>query len=185
MTGGLVLAAGGSTRFGSPKQLAELDGRPLLQHADEALDEVEAVDDVVVVLGAHAPAVAAAVDPAPGRFVVCDDWHRGQAASVRCGLSALSACSSVVVVLGDELGVTAALIADVLAAARGGSARATYEGRPGHPVVLGPDALARAGELSGDTGFRDLLGGAHTFEAGHLADPHDIDTPHDLEQITP
>ena len=185
MTGGLVLAAGGSSRFGSPKQLAEVDGRPLLQHAVEAVAAVEAVDDVVVVLGAEHESVASKVAFGRARAVVCPDWHRGQAASVRCGLSVLSGCDQVVVVLGDELGVTAALIADVLAAARGGSARATYAGRPGHPVVLGRDALARAGELSGDTGFRDLLGDARTFEAGHLADPHDIDTPQDLEQITP
>ena len=184
MTGGLVLAAGGSSRFGSPKQLADVRGRPLLAHAVEAVAGA-GLDDVVIVLGAHASAVAAAVDPAPGRFVVYDDWQRGQAASVRCGLSALSGCEQIVVILGDELGVTASLIAEVLSAARGGSARATYDGRPGHPVVLGPDALARAGELDGDRGFRDLLGDAPTFEAGHLADPHDIDTPQDLEKITP
>ena len=62
MTGGLVLAAGGSSRFGSPKQLAEVDGRPLLQHAVEAVAAVEAVDDVVVVLGADAESVASKVD---------------------------------------------------------------------------------------------------------------------------
>jgi CTP:molybdopterin cytidylyltransferase MocA len=185
MTGGLVLAAGGSSRFGSPKQLAEVRGRPLLAHAVEAMVAVTGVDDVVVVLGAEHELVASKVAFGRARAVVCRDWHRGQAASVRCGLSALSACSSVVVVLGDELGVTASLIADVLAAAGGGSARATYDGRPGHPVVLGPDALARAGELSGDRGFRDLLGDAATFEAGHLAEPRDIDTPQDLERMTP
>jgi CTP:molybdopterin cytidylyltransferase MocA len=72
-----------------------------------------------------------------------------------------------------------------LQAAGEGSARATYDGRPGHPVVLGPDALARTAELSGDHGFRDLLSDATPFEAGHLADPTDIDTPQDLEKITP
>jgi CTP:molybdopterin cytidylyltransferase MocA len=185
MTGGLVLAAGGSSRFGSPKQLAEVRGRPLLAHAVDAICAVEAIDDVVVVLGAEADAIAAAVDLRRARAVTCPDWQRGQAASVRCGLAALSGCDQVVVVLGDELGVTASLIADVVSAAAGGSARATYDGRPGHPVVLGPDALSRAGELAGDRGFRDLLGDARSFEAGHLADPHDIDTPQDLERMTP
>jgi CTP:molybdopterin cytidylyltransferase MocA len=185
MTGGLVLAAGGSSRFGSPKQLAAVRGRPLLAHAVDAICAVAAVDDVVVVLGAEHESVAAKVAFGRARAVVCPDWQRGQAASVRCGLSALSGCDQVVVVLGDELGVTASIIADVLSAAGGGSARATYAGRPGHPVVLGPDALARAGELAGDRGFRDLLGDARSFEAGHLADPHDIDTPQDLEKMSP
>jgi CTP:molybdopterin cytidylyltransferase MocA len=178
----MVLAAGGSTRFGSPKQLAELEGKPLLQHAVDAI-AAAAVDDLVVVLGAEAPAVTAAVDPLPGRFVLCDDWERGQAASVRCGLSALSACDRVVVTLGDEPGVHASLIDAVLSAAGDGSARAVYDGRPGHPVVLGPDLIARAGELAGDRGFRDLLHDMPTFEAGHLADPRDIDTPQDLEEM--
>ena len=185
MTGGLVLAAGGSTRFGSPKQLARLAGKPLLQHAIDAMTAVAEVDDVVVVLGAHAESVASEVALGRARAVVCPDWHRGQAASVRSGLSALSGCDRVAVTLADEPGVPASLIAEVLAAAGDGSARATFGGRPGHPVVLGPDVLARAGELSGDQGFRDLLGDARSFEAGHLADPHDIDTPQDLEKMTP
>jgi CTP:molybdopterin cytidylyltransferase MocA len=183
--GGLVLAAGGSSRFGSPKQLAELDGRPLLQHAVDAMVRAP-VDAVIVVLGAEHESVASNIALGRARACVCPEWHRGQAASVRCGLSALPACDQVVVTLGDELGVDASLIAAVLSAAQaGGSARATYDGRPGHPVVLGPEMLARAGEIEGDQGFRDLLGDAPTFEAGHLAAPHDIDTPQDLEKITP
>ena len=54
MIAGLVLAAGGARRFGSPKQLAELDGVPLLQHAIEAMLAVPSLDRVVVVLGAVA-----------------------------------------------------------------------------------------------------------------------------------
>ena len=67
--------------------------------------------------------------------------------------------------------------------APGGSARAVYDGRPGHPVVLGPELLARAGELRGDTGFRDLLSGVSTVECGRLANWRDIDTREDLEEV--
>jgi CTP:molybdopterin cytidylyltransferase MocA len=67
--------------------------------------------------------------------------------------------------------------------ARPGSARAVYHGVPGHPVVLGPELLRRAGELRGDTGFRDLLAGVPVVECGHLADPMDIDTRDDLEVV--
>jgi molybdenum cofactor cytidylyltransferase len=58
---GVVLAAGGASRFGSAKQLAELDGMPLLQHAIDAVLAVPAVDPVVVVLGASADRVREAV----------------------------------------------------------------------------------------------------------------------------
>ena len=61
MVAGLILAAGGGTRFGAePKQLAELRGRPLLEWAIRAQCDVPALERVVVVLGAHADAGAGA-----------------------------------------------------------------------------------------------------------------------------
>ena len=74
MIGGVVLAAGGASRFGSPKQLAELDGVPLLQHAVDAMLSVPAIDPVVVVLGAEAAGVRDAVDFGDARPVECADW---------------------------------------------------------------------------------------------------------------
>jgi molybdenum cofactor cytidylyltransferase len=50
--GGLILAAGKGTRFGGPKQLAELDGRPMLEHSIQAMT-ASPVGRVVVVLGAE------------------------------------------------------------------------------------------------------------------------------------
>ena len=73
MIAGLVLAAGGARRFGSPKQLAELDGVPLLQHAIDAMLAVPSLDRVVVVLGAVAEEIAAAVKFASAEPVVCRD----------------------------------------------------------------------------------------------------------------
>jgi CTP:molybdopterin cytidylyltransferase MocA len=52
-------------------------------------------------------------------------------------------------------------------------------------VLLGRELLARVGELRGDVGFRDLLGGADTreVEVGELADPVDIDTQEELARL--
>jgi len=63
--------------------------------------------------------------------------------------------------------------------------RATYAGAPGHPVALARSILPAALELGGDVGARDLLAGAavRTFEAAHLCDPADVDTPADLEAL--
>lgn len=178
--GGLILAAGEGRRFGATKQLAELRGRPLLEYALQAMT---GVTPRVVVLGHAADEIAAAVDLHGAVPVVCDDWASGQAASLRCGLAALADCDAVVVVLGDMPGVTAEAI-DAVVAAGGDEAavRATYEGNPGHPVLLRRPLLDRAGELRGDAGFRDLLEHAtvREVEIGGLADPADIDTREEL-----
>ena len=181
--GGLILAAGEGRRFGATKQLARLRGRPLLEYALEAMT---GVTPRVVVLGHAADEIVAGVDLHGAVPVVCGDWAAGQSASLRCGLDALSDCAAVLVVLGDMPGVTAEAVQAVLAAAGAGDAvRATYDGTPAHPVLLGPSLLRRAGELQGDSGFRDLLQGAsvHEVEIGGLADPTDIDSPDALAGV--
>jgi molybdenum cofactor cytidylyltransferase len=187
---GVVLAAGGASRFGSTKQLAELDGMPLLQHAVDAILAVPAIDPVVVVLGAEAQRVRGAIDFGDARPVVCDDWQEGMAASLRCGAEAVGDCDWMIVTLGDQPRVTPQVIAAVMdradAAPPGIAAvRATYDGVPGHPVALSRDILPRVRQLRGDIGARELLGHAavRTFEAARLCDPVDVDTPEELEGL--
>jgi len=190
LIGGVVLAAGGASRFGSPKQLAELDGRPLLQHAVDAMLAVPAIDEVVVVLGAEAGRVGQAVDFGAARTVVAEDWAEGMAASLRRGVEAVGDHEWVVITLGDQPRVTPQVIAATIERARAAppgtpALRATYDGAPGHPVALGRAMLPRLATLSGDAGARDLLHGADvmTFEAGRLCDPADVDTPEELEAL--
>jgi len=190
LIGGVVLAAGGASRFGSPKQLAELDGVPLLQHAVDAMLAVPAIDPVVVVLGAEAAGVRDAVDFGDARPVECADWQEGMAASLRCGVQAVGDCDWVLVTLGDQPRVTAQVIAAVMDHAESAppgtaAVRATYDGVGGHPVALGRAILPGVAQLRGDVGARELLGHAtvRTFEAAHLCDPGDVDTPQDLEAL--
>ncbi len=182
--GGLILAAGEGRRFGGTKQIAELRGRPLLTYAVEAMLAVPALTRVVVVLGHDAAAIRARVDFNGIETVVCDGWHEGQAASLRCGIAALGDVTAAVVTLGDQPFITAQVIAGVLDfdAERDDAVRATYAGKPGHPVLLTRRLLDRADELHGDVGFRLLLEGHHVrqFEAAHLCDPTDIDTREEL-----
>lgn len=168
----LILAAGAGRRFGGPKQLAELDGRPLLAH----VLELAAPWDPLVVLGAHAEEILAKVEIA--RSFICTEWEEGQAASLRAGVAALHEEDRILVLLGDQPWITRAAIDAVVGA--GGCARATYDGAPGHPVVLDRAVMARVSGLRGDEGARSLLADCTEVEVGHLADPTDVDTPADL-----
>jgi molybdenum cofactor cytidylyltransferase len=184
-TGAIVLAAGAGRRFGGLKQLAEVGGLPLLAHAVRHVLAVPALHPVVVVLGHEAERVRAGVpELAKALVVVAPDWAAGQSASLRAGIAALGDADAAVVLLGDQPFIGPEVIAGVLDTRRPGddAVRATYGGEPGHPVLLGRALLDRAGELEGDAGFRVLLEGARVgaFEAGHLADPTDIDTREEL-----
>jgi molybdenum cofactor cytidylyltransferase len=187
VVGGIVLAAGGGSRFGSTKQLASLRGRPLLSYAVEAMLAVPAVWPVVVVLGHDAQAIMRDVELHDANVVVCDAWQEGQSASLRAGIAALGDVDAAVITLGDQPRITPQVIAGVLDYDEDyhDAVRATYRGAPGHPVLLARRLLARAGELRGDVGFRDLLTGQRVrrFEAGHLCDPVDIDTREELARL--
>ena len=182
MIAGVILAAGAGTRFGEEsKLLARLDGRPLLQYAIRAQCDVDELERVVVVLGAHAQDVLAQVDFDRAQPVVCEEWSRGQAASLRCGLRALAGADKVIVTLGDAPLVTAAVISRFID--EPGGTRALYDGRPGHPVVLEAEQIRALSTLTGDRGARDILEGGPTIECGELCSGHDVDTPDDLEAI--
>jgi CTP:molybdopterin cytidylyltransferase MocA len=188
---GLVLAAGAGTRFGaSPKQLADFHGRPLLEWAVRAQCDVAELSRVVVVLGSSAASVRKGVRFGRAETVVCEEWSLGQAWSLRCGVAevvggegaeAEGAITKVIVTLGDAPLVTAEVIR--MFVGQPPRARAVYGGRPGHPVVLGPEEIAALVGLSGDEGARGLLRGGPEVEVGHLCSGRDVDTPEDLEEV--
>ena len=190
MIAGVVLAAGGASRFGGAKQLAELDGRPLLEHAIGSIVAVPAIERVVVVLGARAEEIRAGVDFGAADVVVSDDWATGQSASLKTGIAAIAGdAQAAVITLGDMPRVTPQVIAAFadLAAEHGSSARAraVYDGVPGHPVVLGSDYFDAVAGIEGDIGARELLRsiGVFKIECSALCDAVDVDTPADLEGL--
>jgi len=183
--GAIVLAAGDGTRFGGEKQLADLDGRPLLEHALAAVAQAP-VDDTVVVLGAGADDVMGTVDLHGARPVLCERWEEGMSASLASGLAALPDAEAVVVCLGDQPRVSTEAIRRVLAA-RGESpaTRATYGGEPGHPVVLEAELLGPLRDVTGDRGARSLLRriGARGVPCDDLGGGEDVDTPDELGKL--
>lgn len=175
-TVGILLAAGAGTRYGTPKvSAAEGDW---LRAAVTAL-RGGGCDDVVVVLG------AAIVDvPSPARTVIAPDWADGISASVRAGMAVARDAQYVVLHLVDTPDVGAAVVSRVLEAALSadsGLARATYGGRPGHPVVIAHRHWAELAEtLHGDEGARSFLArrcDVLAVECADLATGADVDTP--------
>ena len=186
MIGGLVLAAGAGTRFGSAKQLADLDGRPMLEHSILAM-VASPVGRVLVVLGSGAEEVLQSVDLHGADAVVCERWAEGQSASLACGLAELAGAEAVVVTLGDQPFVSPDAIRRVIAA-RGGDAaavRATYHGEPGHPVLLERRLFERMRDVTGDHGARNLLISMPTREVPceDLGGGQDVDTPAQLDAL--
>jgi molybdenum cofactor cytidylyltransferase len=180
-----VLAAGDGTRFGGPKQLAELDGRPLLEHA-LATAARSAADRTVVVLGAEAERVLEGIDLQGAEAVVCERWDKGQSASLATGLAHLDDAEAVVILLGDQPLVSHEAV-DRVIAARGEcpAVRATYGGDPGHPVVVEQSLYASLRDVTGDVGARNLLLSAGVTEVpcDDLGFGADVDTPGQLMEM--
>jgi CTP:molybdopterin cytidylyltransferase MocA len=166
----VVLAAGASTRFGSPKQ------EVLLEPVLERVRASSSLDDVVVVLGAHE------VDTEV-KTVHCPEWERGPGASLRCGLATLGeGVEAAVVVLGDGPELDPRSIDRVVAAWRAGGASrvaATYGGVRLHPVLLARTAW---GEVP-DWGLRDVP--AQPVACDDLTSPGDVDTADDYQEGWP
>ncbi len=182
MIAGLVLAAGEGSRFGAESKLvADLGGRPLLEYAVDAQCAVSELERIVVVLGAHADQVMARVRFGRAQPLICEDWSSGQSASLRRGLQEVRGAEKVIVTLGDQPLITAAVIRRFVGAPDG--ARAVYNGTPGHPVVLGPGQIAASEGLEGDRGARGLLRGGELIECAHLCSGSDVDTWEDLEAV--
>ncbi|WP_436499419.1 nucleotidyltransferase family protein [Actinokineospora sp. HUAS TT18] len=182
---GLLLAAGGGRRFGMPKALAPYDDRLLVEHAARTLVD-GGCDPVVIVLGAGADEVRERAD-LPGIIVDNPDWEDGMGSSLRVGLAAIGPADAVVILTVDTPGVTPAAVRRLGAlAAVDALARATYDGVPGHPVLIGRDHWRGvAAAADGDTGARPYLT-RHPVTAVPCADiavGTDADRPDELRRL--
>jgi CTP:molybdopterin cytidylyltransferase MocA len=191
---GLLLAGGAGRRMGTPKALlVDRDGVPRLARTVDGLLEAGCTS-VTVVLGAAAEVARPLLGDREVRVVVATDWAEGMGASLRAGLRALAATDggdavAALVTLVDLPDVGTTVLRRVLDAWETGGGRpdallrATYAGRPGHPVLLGRDHWGPLiGSLEGDTGAQPYLRSRKVQEVtcDDLATGRDLDRPDDL-----
>ena len=183
----VVLAAGGSTRLGRPKQLLTRDGETLV-HRAARLALATGAARVRVIVGAQADDVVAAVRDLPVECLVNPRWNEGLAGSVRVAVDALAAHDHATLLLTcDQPALQVTHLQALLEAARhapSGCAATRFGDRVGVPAVVAPTMLRAARDLQGDRGLRDVLNaaGAGVIACDAPALGVDIDTPEDVAE---
>jgi len=184
----IVLAAGASTRFGSPKQLVRINGRPLLHAVVTRAVEVVG-HSVTVVLGAHAGELTALLRHTPASIVVNRDWEEGIASSIRAGMAQLpGAADGVLLMLADQASVTADDFRRLAGAWRrqpDSILAAQYSGVTGVPAIFPRWAFRDLAQLRGDRGAQLLLQryADRVARLRMVSAAIDIDRPEDLLAI--
>lgn len=184
---GLVLGAGGSRRLGRPKQLLPYGERTLLEHT-VATARACGFDQLVVPIGGAAGEVRERVDLTGAQIVVNEDYGEGCSSSIAAALDVIDPrCEVLVLMLGDQPGVTPATVRALLAGRDDAPlAVCRYDDGRGHPLAFDRRIFPKLADLHGDKAVWRLLDerAAEVVEvriAGNV--PLDVDTPEDYQAV--
>jgi molybdenum cofactor cytidylyltransferase len=189
MTYAIVLAAGESRRMGTPKQLLPFGGKTILLTVVDRLLSSRA-DGVLVVLGCRAEEVRATLGDRPVRTLFNPDYARGMLTSVQAGVAALPPeATAALICLGDQPSVDPGVVDRVIEAQRRtgkGIVIPTFNGRRGHPALVGLRYRDEILALAGEPGLKAVMRGhpQDTVEV-EVHRPEildDIDTPEDYQK---
>ena len=184
---GLVLGAGGSQRLGQPKQLLPYGDGTLLGHV-VGVARACSFAQTIVAIGGAADAVRSTVDLTGADVVVNDAYGAGCSSSIAAAVGVVDPrCDVLVLLLGDQPGVSAGTVATLLAG-RGDAPLAVcrYDDGRGHPLAFARNVFGALASLHGDKGVWRLL----DERAGDVAEvpvagriPLDVDTPEDYRAV--
>jgi molybdenum cofactor cytidylyltransferase len=159
---GLLLAAGGSSRLGRPKQLVRIDGETLIRRSAASLIKAGA-KPVVVVLGAEIDGCKAELAGLPVMIRNNENWREGMSTSIRCGIEAvreLGVSTGVLISLCDQLEVTASELRRLIETYQGMPGKivaAQYSNTLGVPAVFPFTFFDQLKEITGDKGAKDII----------------------------
>ncbi len=188
--GAIVLAAGGSSRLGAPKQLVTFRGETLVRQAAQAALE-SVCDRVVVVIGSRASEMRQELNDLPVSVVENKDWQSGIGSSIRSGIEEMisSEPEGLVIMLCDQPFVTARVLNELVNTHhKTGRAivASTYGPTRGVPAFFAPELFTELASLTKDEGARRIIA-SHPEKVATVEFPHgpiDIDTPEDRERLT-
>jgi len=185
---GVILAAGGSSRFGTTKQLLDWKGKPLVNHAAETA-LAGGLSPVLVVTGADHSKVTQSLENLPVECVFNPNWEQGQSSSVRTGIEALPPnMGAVIFLLVDQPFISPRLIQRLIKAhaiKRAPIIHPQVNDERANPVLFDREVFQELSSLEGDTGGRVLF---NTFPSRGVPWENDliqkdIDTPEDFERL--
>jgi molybdenum cofactor cytidylyltransferase len=186
--GGILLAAGGSSRMGRPKQLLVYDGKTLLRRAAETLI-ASTCDPVVVVLGAEFENAKNEIEDLSVQTVLNENWQLGMSSSIKTGLEHLLQVqpdiSAIVITLCDQPNIASSHIDQLTTKfCKTGSeiVAAGYNGIVGVPALFSRNLFDELSKLEGDQGARALIRNRENVVMIYLKEAAvDLDVPQDLE----
>ncbi|HVP21457.1 MAG TPA: selenium cofactor biosynthesis protein YqeC [Anaerolineaceae bacterium] len=185
---GIVLAAGGSTRFGKSKPLLDWKGKPFVHKiVQTAMDA--GLNPILVITGYEGEAVRDAVIDLGVKFVFNPDWISGQASSVKAGLQALpDETGGAIFLLADQPQVTVTLLKaelDLYRQQLPPVIAPIIDGRRANPVLFDRAAFPALQTISGDSGGRQVFSQFQVswLEWNDRSQLLDVDTPEDYERL--
>jgi molybdenum cofactor cytidylyltransferase len=182
----VILAAGDSSRFGSPKQLAVVNNRPFIEHCVRTATGLVAADRIVVVTGACHEQVCPVILATGVRTVHNEQWRDGMAGSIRVAIKNLpESIHAVLLMTCDQVLITPAQYRELLGVWRqhtDSPVASSYAGTVGIPAIFPRRLFAELCRLQGDVGAKKVLH-QHDHEMYSVAIDearYDIDTVEDM-----